>query len=64
MHVISLKVTCEKGNFSNCVFAIIFVIINGHTRTCILFKFILNDAQTKDKGEMHTAKHNYSKIVF
>ena len=36
--------------------------MNGHTYK--LFKNILNDCQTKCKGEINTAKHNYSKIVF
>ena len=35
---------------------------NGYTY--ILFKNILNDVQTKGKGEINTALHSYSKIVY
>ena len=38
---ISLKVICEKVKFRIMIFAVIFVIMNGHT--CKLFKSLLND---------------------
>ena len=43
----------KKSNFQSVIFAIIFVIMNGHTY--ILFKNILNDVQTESKGEMTMA---------
>ena len=57
-----LKVICEKSNFQSVIFAIISVTINGHTY--ILFKNIPKDVQAKGKGEINTALHNYSKIVY
>ena len=50
---ISLKVFCEKVNFLNCDFAMLFVIMNKHT--CKLFNNILNDVQTKGNGEIITS---------
>ena len=58
---ISLKVICESQIF-NLIFAIIFVTTNENTY--ILFLNILNDVQTKDKGEINKAQHNYPKIVY
>ena len=43
----------KKSNFQTEIFGILFVTINGHTY--ILFKNILNDVQTKGKGEINTA---------
>ena len=40
----------EKSNFQAVIFGIIFVTINVHTSK--LFKSILNDVQTKGKGEI------------
>ena len=40
-HAIALKVNYEKVKYSNCVFAITLVIMNGHT--CKLFESIIND---------------------
>ena len=44
------KVIYEKVKFSNGDFAIIFMIIRRYT--CKLFKYILNDVQTKDNGDI------------
>ena len=44
-HGISLTVICEKVKFSNSVFAIIFVTLNGYTYK--LFKNIFNDFLTE-----------------
>ena len=53
---ISQKVICEKNNFSNCDFAIIFVTMNGHRSTCRLFKIHkFNDVHTKDDEEINAA---------
>ena len=43
----------KKSNFQSVIFAIISVTIKVHTY--ILYKNILNDVQTKGKGEMITA---------
>ena len=53
---ISLKVIIffvKKSNFQYVIFAIVSMIINGHT--FILFKNILNDVKTKGKGEINMA---------
>ena len=50
---ISRKVLCERVKFSNSGFCNISVTMNGHTYK--LFKNILNDIQTKGKGEVNTA---------
>ena len=55
---ISLKVICEKVNFHTMIFAIIYEIMNRHT--CKLIKNILDDVQTKGKGEIITTENNYS----
>ena len=39
--------------FSNCVFVITLVIMNGHT--CKLFENVINGVQNKDNGEINTA---------
>ena len=36
--------------------------MNGHKY--LLFKNIINDAQTTGNGEINTAKHSYSKMNF
>ena len=43
----------KKSNIQSVTFAISFVTMNGHTY--ILFKNILNDVQTKGKGEINMA---------
>ena len=45
---ISLKVIYEEVKFSNCVFAITLVIMDGHT--CKLFENVINDVQNKGTG--------------
>ena len=51
-HAISLKVKYEKVNFQTVFFAIILVIINGHT--CKLFEKSIDDVQNKGNGEINT----------
>ena len=50
---ISLKVNYEKVKFSNFVFTITLVIMNGHM--CKLFKNVIHDVQNKGNGEKNTA---------
>ena len=50
---ISLKVNYEQIRFSNYVFAITLIIMNGHIYT--LFEIIINDVQNKGNGEINTA---------
>ena len=43
-------VICEKENFQNVSFAIILVIMNGHTCKPLVFKNVLKDVQTNGNG--------------
>ena len=49
----SFKSFVKKSNFQSVFFAIICMTFKAHTY--ILFKSILNDVQTKDKGKIITA---------
>ena len=52
----------KKGHFQTVIFALIFVIMNGHASKP--FKIILNDVQTMSNGEMYKAHHHYYKKYF
>ena len=52
---IFLRIIFEKVKILKCDFAIIVVAAAMHGHTYKLCKIILNDAQTKDIGEINTA---------
>ena len=43
----------EVSNFKTVFFAIVFVVMNGHTYKS--FKYIFNDIQTENNGEINKA---------
>ena len=61
-HEISLKVICEKVKFLICDFSTNF---HDYEWTYIYaIKNIVNDVQTKGKGEINTAKITTLKLVY
>ena len=48
-----LNAASKKANVQTVIFATTFVTINGHTY--LLYKNILNDVQTKGKGQINMA---------